>query len=140
MLDIDISDRKEQQKFGFVLAFAFMLLGLLRLGIRFLRGGAIAVPWPFMIIALCFALPAAVYPPLLRPVFVLWIKFAIVLNWIMTHVLLTIVYYVIIVPMGVVMRLVAKDPLKRKWLSASESYWDEPEEQPEEFERYHHQF
>lgn len=140
MLDIDTSDRKEQRKFGFVLAAAFIILGLLRLGIRFVLHGTVAMPWVFLILALCFALPAAVFPPLLRPVFVVWIKFALVLNWIMTHVMLTIVYYLIIVPMGVVMRIATKDPLKRKWLAPAETYWEEAEEQPEEFERYHHQF
>ena len=140
MLDIDTSDRKEQRKFGFVLEAAFVILGLIRVGIRFITGGAVAVPWPFLIIGLCFALPAAVFPALLRPVFIVWIKFALMLNWIMTQVLLTVVYYMIIVPMGGGMRLLAMYPLKRKWLAPAETYWEEAEEQPEEFERYHHQF
>ncbi|HNZ47614.1 MAG TPA: SxtJ family membrane protein [Candidatus Hydrogenedentes bacterium] len=136
MLDIDTSDRKEQRKFGFVMAAAIVILG----GIRFALHGFTAIPWAFLAVAVLFAVPAALFPGALRPVFVVWIKFALVLNWIVTHVMLTLVYYLIIVPMGLIMRVAGKDPLNRKWLPATESYWEEPEEQPEEFERYHHQF
>lgn len=140
MLDIDTSSRTEQRKFGLVMAAAFAVLGLLRAAIRFLLHGTFANPFWFFVIALPFLVLGAFWPKGLKPVFVVWIKFSLVLNWIVTHVLLTVMYFLIILPMGLAMRLFSEDPLKRRWLSAAESYWEEPEEQPEEFERYRNQF
>lgn len=136
MLDINTSSRTEQRKFGFLMAGAFVVLGL----IRFALHGFSEPPYGFLILAALFAAPAALWPPVLKPVLIVWIKFALLLNWIITHLMLTIVYFLIIAPMGVMMRLFSEDPLKRKWLAAPESYWEAPEEQPGEFERYLNQF
>lgn len=140
MLDIDTSSRTEQRKFGLVMAAAFTILGVLRTTIRFLLHGTFANPVWFFIIAVPFLLLGLFWPKGLKPVFVVWIKFALVLNWIVTHVLLTIMYLLVILPMGLLMRFSSEDPLKRRWLPADESYWEVPEEQPEAFERYHNQF
>lgn len=136
MIDIDTSSKKEQRKFGLVMAAAIVVLGLLRYALH----GFSQFPLWFFVVAAIFAGFGLLWPRGLKPVFIGWIKFALVLNWIVTHLLLTIVYFLIIVPMGIVMRLFSEDPLKRKWLPKNESYWEMPEEQPEDFERYRNQF
>ncbi len=136
MLDIDTSSRSEQRKFGLVMAAAIIILGL----IRYAFHGFAQFPIYFFAVAAVFAFFGLVWPRALKPVFIGWIKFALVLNWIVTHLLLTVVYWGIIVPMGIAMRLFSEDPMKRKWLPPDASYWEEPEEQPEEFERWRNQF
>lgn len=140
MLDIDTSSKTEQRKFGLVMAAAISILGLLRAVIRFALHGTLANPLWFFIVAVPFLALGLIWPKGLKPVFVAWIKLALVLNWIVTHVLLTVVFFLIIIPMGIVMRLFSEDPLKRKWLPQANSYWEEPEEQPEAFDRYLNQF
>lgn len=140
MLDIDTSSRTEQRKFGFVMAAAICILGLLRAGIRFFLHGTAAFPVWFFVVAAPFLVLGLVWPRALKPVFDVWIKFALVLNWIITHVALTFVFWLSIVPMGIFMRLFSADPLKRRWLPRTETYWEEPEEQPAEFDRYRNQF
>lgn len=140
MLDIDTSSRTEQRKFGLVMAAAICILGLLRMAIRFALHGTFANPLWFFVAATPFLVLGLLWPRSLQPVFVAWMKFALVLNWVITHLLLTVFYFLILLPMGLCMRLFAKDPLKRRWLPASESYWEPAEEQPEELERYRHLF
>ncbi|HDP34815.1 MAG TPA: hypothetical protein ENN29_06865 [Candidatus Hydrogenedentes bacterium] len=136
MLDIDTSSRTEQRKFGLMMAAAIIVIGL----IRFALHGFAHFPVWFFVVAGAFACFGLLLPRALQPVFVVWIKFALVLNWLVTHLMLTVMYWLIIVPMGVVMRLFSEDPLKRKWLPKTDSYWEAPEEQPEEFERWRNQF
>ena len=62
------------------------------------------------------------------------------LNWLMTHFLLTLSFFGMILPVGGVIRLFGNDPLKREWDPNALSYWEEPEEQPAEFDRYLNQF
>lgn len=136
MIDIDTSSPAEQRKFGMVMAVAIIALGLL----RYIFRGFEQFPLWFFIVAAVFGGLGLLWPRALKPVFIAWMKFALVLNWIVTHFLLTVVFFCIIVPMGIAMRLFGEDPLKRKWLPQNDSYWEEPEEQPEEFDRYRNQF
>ena len=135
MLDIDVKDRGEQRKFGIVMAVAIAVLGCIRYALHSFEH----VPTNFFLVAAVFLVLGVAIPIALQPVFYLWIKFAIVLNWIMTRVFLTVAFYLILTPISVFIRFGA-DPLKRQWKGPEESYWDAPEDQPEEFERYKQQF
>lgn len=136
--NIDTSDRTEQRKFGLVLAAAFAIIGTLRWG--FHGFGMDDLPRNFYILAVLFFVPGLLFPPVLKPVFILWIKFAIVLNWIMTRVFLSLAFYFMITPTRVMISLFGDDPLKRKWLPETETYWEAPEDQPKELDRYRQMF
>ena len=69
-------------------------------------------------------LPLVVFAPtLLRPVFNLWLKIAHAIGWFNTQVLLTIVFILVFIPTGLIMKLLRKDPMKRK-MFAEETYWE----------------
>jgi len=135
-MDVDISDKKELRKFGLVMAVAILVLALIRWALH----GFHAWPWYFTYVAIAFAGLGLVAPRALQPVFWLWMKFALAINWVMTHLILTLAFFLLIVPTRIALRLFAGDPLKRAWDPEALSYWEEPEEQPEEFERYLNQF
>ncbi|MBI2434299.1 MAG: hypothetical protein HYV26_15690, partial [Candidatus Hydrogenedentes bacterium] len=46
----------------------------------------------------------------------------------------------IITPTRLMVKWFGDDPLKRRWLPDAASYWEAPEEQPTEIERYRQQF
>jgi hypothetical protein len=52
-----------------------------------------------------------------------WMEFASVLGWINSRVLLSLIYWVVISPLGIAMRLVGQDPLDRRHGPRS-SYWN----------------
>ena len=66
-----------------------------------------------------------------------WMRLAVLLGQINSRVLLTLVYYLVVTPYGIVTRLVGRDPLRRRGASA-ESYWVERKttrQAREQFER-----
>ncbi len=66
-----------------------------------------------------------------------WMKIAGVLGWINSRILLGVVFYGIMTPMGLVMRLFGRDPLDRRG-PKRETYWIKRErtrQPPEQFER-----
>ncbi len=136
MINIDTSSRKEQRKFGLVMAAAICLLGL----VRFALHGFAHFPVWFFAVAAVFAAFGLLLPGALRPVFVAWIKFAEGMNWVMTRLFLGIAFYLIITPMGLVMRMVSPDPLKRAWLPPGQTYWEDPDPQPEDLESFRNMF
>ena len=86
-------------------------------------------------------LPIVAFSPIiLRPVFKLWLKVAHAIGWFNTQLLLSIVFILIFAPTGLVMRLLQKDPMKRKML-AEKTYWEPYElEGLKDKSRYERQF
>ena len=63
-------------------------------------------------------------PAAARAFHVAWMRFAVALGHVNSRVLLTLVYYLLVTPYGVVSRLVRRDPLRRRG-GRGESYWVE---------------
>jgi hypothetical protein len=61
--------------------------------------------------------------PVMKPIHLVWMRFSQVLGWISTHVVLTIFFYLIVTPTGLLMRLLGKDLLDQKIDKAAKSYW-----------------
>lgn len=135
-MNVDTSSKREQRNFGLVMAAAVVVVN----GIHWLiRGREDLLIWPFYIAGAFFVL-GLVFPRALQPIFVLWMKFALMVNWVMTRVLLSLVWFGIVTPMRIGMSLMGKDPLKRKFLPEADSYWEDAEEHPDDLEAYKNQF
>ncbi|MET0013171.1 MAG: SxtJ family membrane protein [Sedimenticola sp.] len=68
--------------------------------------------WPW-VVAGVIASFSLIFPIGLRPVYRIWMSIAEVLGWINTRIILGLIFYIIFVPTGLLMRLF-KDPLHRK--------------------------
>lgn len=82
-----------------------------------------------------FAVFAAVAPMALLPFYRLWVRFAAALAWFNTRLLLALVYYLILTPLGLAMRLMGKDPMQRRIDKSAATYWQQ-HEPPHPAERY----
>jgi hypothetical protein len=137
-IKVDTTDRAEQRKFGLTMAIATALLGTLR---WFFHGfTADTLPTYFYTTAAAFLLLGLAAPPLLRPVFILWIKLAEVLNFIMTRLFLAIIFYAMISPVALYQRSRGQDPLKRAWPPQDDSFWEAPDPPPASLEEARRQF
>jgi len=103
--------------FGLVFSVVFALIAFYPL----LAGGAIRL-WS-LIVAGIFLLLAMVIPGVLAPANRLWIKFGELMHHIISPVALGIVFYVAVLPTGLLLRLFGKDPLRLKIDRNASSYW-----------------
>jgi len=62
-------------------------------------------------------------PQILRPMFVAWMMAAFPLGWVMSHLLLGLVYYGVMTPIGLVLRLCGHDPLRLRKRTTVDSFW-----------------
>ena len=76
-------------------------------------------------IGMLIALVAWVNPLWLKPVFVTLMIVTFPLGMLIGFVLMVCVYYLCIVPIGVLLRVFGKDPLAKRWDSEASSYWIE---------------
>lgn len=71
-----------------------------------------------------FLLGSGIFVPrILLPIERVWMKFAEVLGAVMTRVILTVAFYAVITPMGVIVRFCGKDLLQLKLDKSARSYW-----------------
>ena len=78
--------------------------------------------------------------PLWLKAFRVWMKFAEVLSWVMTRVLLSIFFFLVLTPTGLVMRLFGRAPLDLAWKDGRPTYWIDKPETEHTVERYEKQF
>ena len=64
-------------------------------------------------------------PIFLRPLNIVWFKFGMLLYKVVNPITMGMLFYFTVVPMGLVMRAMGKDPLNRKPNPALASYWIE---------------
>lgn len=120
--------------FGWVFTVVFLVIGLWPLPF----GGA--ARWWSLITAAIVALVTLTAPALLALPNRLWLRFGLLLNRLSNPVVLAFLFYVVVTPMGVLMRLFGKDSLRLRASDADGSYWikrDPPGPKPESL---HHQF
>jgi len=109
--------KSELRKFGLTIGVAFAVLG----GLLFWRDKSF---WIYLeIVAAAFILAGLVLPQVLRPVERVWMKAAHVLGIVMTTVILTLAFFLVVSPTGLVMRLFGRDPMNRKLDRGASSYW-----------------
>ncbi len=128
------SGKREVRRFCFLLAVTCALLA----GLLLWRGKA---GFPVAAgVAVLFAAGGLFSPQRLAFVHRLWMMLALVLGWLTTRVVLTVLYFAVITPIGLFARLTGRDPLDLKLAGNRESYWVRRPDEPSEGRRYETQF
>jgi hypothetical protein len=115
------TNKKDLKKFSITMFVALVIIGT----VVFLKNKN-GYSWYYLSggIILSLGMLAA---KLLKPVYLAWMRLAFVLSWINTRLILFIIFYFIIAPMGIVMRLFGVDLLDRKINKNGTSYWKKKE-------------
>jgi uncharacterized ion transporter superfamily protein YfcC len=109
--------RLSDRNFGIMFAVVFCVVA----AIWWLANGS--YQWWALEVAAAFLIVALVWPMLLMPLNRVWEQFGHRLGLVSNTVLLGAFFYVVMTPFGVVMRLVATDPMHRRTDPAAASYF-----------------
>ena len=111
------TETQRLRRFGFVMAVAFSALGAFFLW-RDREWGLYV-----LILGGLFLIAGILVPRALGPIDRVWMALAMVMGAVMTRVILTITFFVLMTPMGILVRLLGKDLLGLKGDASIESYW-----------------
>ena len=78
----------------------------------------------FLTIGIILFLTAIALPSVLKPVYWIWMIFAIILGWFMTRLILSLLFYVVFTSIGLTLRFFGKQFLELRWDKSKESYWN----------------
>ena len=90
------------------------------------------------VLTVSVGVPGLFFPRLLKPVFVGWMILAFPIGWLISRIILLLLYFGVFAPVGFVLRMLGHDPLRLKKPDA-ESYWEEKTQQTS-LRRYLKQF
>ncbi len=133
-MSLSSTDIKEVRRFG--------LIAIIFFGILFSIGLWRDKPVPIFLfgflsfLGICFFL----MPSMMRPVFERWMKIAECIGKVVTAIILTLCYYLVITPFGLLKRIFGGRPLPLFPDYNKESYWVEREEPAQPKERFYKRF
>ncbi len=127
-------DKTTLRKFGLTVGTVLLLVGI----VLYLTGKSSSVIFGGAgVLLILFGL---ILPNILKPLNKIWMTLAVILGWFMSRVILIILFYLIITPIGFLLKIFGGDPLKLKWDDSLSSYWEDREKKVREQIDYERQF
>ena len=104
------------RSFGIVFFAVFLLIGLYPL----LKGGDLKII--SILIAIIFLILGVINSKLLTPLNKFWFKFGLLLGQVISPIVMGVIFFLVVTPIGYLMRLLGKDVLRLKKTNDN-SYW-----------------
>ena len=110
---------RDLRKFGILVGGVFLILYAL----IFLTDGSEILKWIFLILGGSLFLGGLVIPDSLKRVYLVWMTGALILGWIMSRVILTILFFLILTPIALIAKVSGKKFLDLNFRDSKSSYW-----------------
>jgi hypothetical protein len=111
------TEKPSEKSFGVIFSIVFLIVSLYPL----INSESLRI-WALFVSTIFFLL-AFVAPKVLVLPNKLWFKFGLLLGSIIAPIIMAMVYFITVVPTGIIMRLLGKDLLKQKLDNNAKSYW-----------------
>jgi hypothetical protein len=125
---------RELRNFGLTVGGVFVAIGVL-----FLLRHKSSYPI-FLGLGSTLILFGAIWPRALKHIYVAWMALAFTLGFVMSNVILTVFFFLLVTPIGLLARLFGKDFLARKLDRPAASYWIPRAHETKTAESYERQF
>ena len=111
------TEQSTEKSFGLVFSIVFLIVALYPL----INSAGLRI-WA-LVLSIIFFLLAFLAPKILVLPNKLWFKFGLLIGSIVAPIVMAFVYFVTVLPTGLIMRLLGKDLLKQKLDKNAKSYW-----------------
>lgn len=126
--------KKDLRKFGLTIGIVLLILAALLFWFN-------KPTYPYFGgVGLFLILSGLLFPVILKPLNKIWMTLAIILGWIMTRVILTILFYLVLTPIGFLAKIFGKDFLDLKLDTNVNTYWIKRESKKKDAIDYERQF
>ena len=112
------SEKSDLRKFGIIVGIVLLIIA----GFFFLKEKESFQL--FLTIGIILFVTGIVIPFTLKPIYWVWMVFSTILGWFMTRVILSLLFYVVFTPIGLIARLFGKQFLGLKMDRSKQSYWN----------------
>jgi hypothetical protein len=110
--------KSELRNFGLVIASLMVIIFGLFLPLVFNHNNPF---WPWIVASIMLLL-AVFLPASIQPIYTIWMRIGNILGWINTRIILAIIFYTLFLLVSIILKLLGKDPMARKYLKDQTSY------------------
>ena len=128
------SGKKELRNFGLTIGIIFFLIA----GFLFYKNHDLFITITY--IAGIFIGFGIILPQILKPIYLIWMIFALAIGWIMTRLILSLLFFVIMSFIRLIAGVLGKDFLELYRSKQSESYWNHRVSEIEKNQDYEKQY
>lgn len=129
--------KKQLRQFGLMVGIILILIGSYWMFYRDIFETARVV---LLVIGGFLFLSGLIAPTKLKPTYAVWMKLAHVLAYVNTRIIISLIFFLVISPIGLVMRLFRGDILHEKFQPNTSSYWTETQQPSSVTEHCERQF
>ena len=127
-LDLSV---KSLKKFGLTVGFAFILFFVLASYLNW----NLTVRYIFLAAGFLLTTLGFIFPSKLGVVYKVWMGFAFVLGWLVSRIILTVLFFIVLFPVGLIAKIFGKKFLEDKMDRNSVSYWIKKENSKIDYEK-----
>mgnify|MGYP001383462268 CR=1 FL=1 len=125
---------KDLRSFGFTIGLIFLIISIY---LFYKEYESLQI---FIYISILFAGLGLILPSFLKPIYLLWMVFAVILGWFMTRIILSLLFLIVVTPIGLTLRILGKDLLELSKKEIQGSYWNKRDSEIEKNQNYKKQF
>lgn len=103
------------------------------------KGASNTVAVSIVTVSTIAGIVGCVKPSVIRPIYVGWMVAVFPIGWTVSHLILAVIFYLIFTSIGLIMKLVGRNPLARSFDRTVTTYW-KPRTTPSDSSRYFRQF
>jgi len=111
------ADKKKLRQFGLTIGFFILIVSIYFFFKKKDVGSYLAG------FGILFILFGWMVPVVLKPIYIVWMSAAATMGFIMTRIILSVLFLFLFMPASLAMRILRKDPLKEKIEPNKQSYW-----------------
>ena len=112
------TDKKDIKKFSVLFFGVFILFSII-----FFYVGLYNYLIIFISLGLLFPIIGYLFPLALKPIYLIWMSFAVILGWIMSRIILIILFILVVLPTAIIAKL-----FRKKFVSSidmgADTYWE----------------
>ena len=128
------STKSDLRKFVITVGIVLLIIS----GLLFWKGNDLFQP--LLIVSIIFLASGLAVPTIFKPVYWVWMVFATILGWVMTRVILSVVFFLVFAPIRLIARMFGKRFLELRWDNAQNTYWEYRPANKNDLKSYEKQF
>jgi hypothetical protein len=136
MIDLNLNPSKRDLRIFSLAALAFLTFIA---WVVWRKSGSTTATGALVAVGVLLAVLGLSIPRAVRPVFVVLMVINYPIGWVVTHVVMALIFYLVVTPVGVIMRLSGRDPMERHFDRSAKTYW-KPRRVETDASRYFRQF
>jgi Saxitoxin biosynthesis operon protein SxtJ len=120
MIDLNLNPSKRELKIFSLGALVFLTIVA---WLVWRKSGSTTAVAILVALGVAIAALGLIAPRIVRPLFIALMVINYPIGWVMTHIVMAVIFYLVVTPLAAIMKLAGRDPMERRFDRSASTYW-----------------